>query len=211
VKVEEQRREVDLKKLTPAQARVEIAKDVIAQVEARQLLAAHGVYFLPGGEPTQADFDFIRSGARDMKGLLEELRASRKPCRVCAVGACLAAVVARENDFTVGDCATILDQATRLKRRLSPYFPEGMLALMEAAFEGRYQQPLVRVLENRAAVPTPNQYVEAIEFGRGADPDGGAPRRPDMEESIGAARRLLAIMRNIVENGGEFRPAAGSS
>src|SRR6478609_9377578 len=124
---------VDLRSLTPAQARVAIAKDVLEAIEAKRLIAMRGDYFLP--ENVRWQDDFYNGEARDMREFVLGEFAAKRRCKVCAIGACLVAVVARENDFMIGGETSARGQSRTAVRRLSQYFPQRMLALMEQAFE----------------------------------------------------------------------------
>lgn len=124
---------VDLSKLSRAKARVEIAKDVIAALDAE---------YIRTGPKTDTSYLTLRvqgmgseyeGQAFDLKELL-----SRKveDCQVCARGALLLAVVARDNEFRVEMSSSrnlrwLDDDVTRLM----PFFSDSELYSLETAFE----------------------------------------------------------------------------
>lgn len=159
------------------QARVTLAKDVIAQLNARRFVATLGSYVMTRG----ADADRLRSSKRadDAKTVFADLRA----CEVCAVGALFLATVERHNSVAIRDVSFSADGRhielfSEVDRAvLHRFFSPDQMALIESAFEGDLygDEDTVR---------------SAIKF-------GFAHRDADS--------RLRAIMANIIANG-EFVP-----
>jgi hypothetical protein len=104
---------IDLKSLPRNKARVEIAKDVLAALDAKRIIP--GMCYLEGIE----------------NGPLKPQIAQRN-CEVCAIGAVLVAVVARDNDF---DVDYYYDICLPMLARLSDFFSAEELRWMEAAYE----------------------------------------------------------------------------
>jgi hypothetical protein len=91
--------------MTPAQKRVRIAKDVIAQLDAKEIVAKNGVYFsLAGAKP----YDSVDSICDENAGAsVQELaRTEFLGCNVCAIGAGFIASVKRLNKLKVEDLLT---------------------------------------------------------------------------------------------------------
>jgi hypothetical protein len=154
---------------------VDIAKDVIRLVKAKKVVVSRGSYFQPLGS-----LDTARGFQRSLKNVLTG--KGQNSCQVCAMGAMLCAFVAKKNELKVGDIKsdqTIID-------KLSPYFSQAQLRLIETAFEGRF-------IENSYdALRSGQQHYKAATQMFYAYPD--------------PAKRLIAIMKNIIENGGKFNP-----
>lgn len=115
--------------------------------------------------------------ADDNVSLQPFLQAGGRACHVCALGAMFISVVYAENKATVLDAY----ESDRIKRVLSPYISEQQLKLIEHAFECRCLR-----LHKEESVQV------AMIFGQRYWDDD---------------KRLRAIMQNMIDNGGEFRPS----
>ena len=165
--------------LTPAQQRIAIAKDVIASVRSGQYEASPGTYFSTFGIPDDAVGKELQTFLK--KGV---------ECNVCVLGACFASKVKIANNYKLRshadfrgevDFDRINDEA---RFKLGSVFPVRHRDLMESAFE----QSDMHESDDSADY---DRIQEAIEFGnRYADP----------------AERMIAIMTNIIHNGGTFEP-----
>ncbi len=141
-------KKIDLSKLTKAQARVEIAKDVIAGIKADKFRATH----------TYADLDLmgdVGERAREVYDKLTEtwdgeeqsyskkvdwmavLNLPKASCDVCAIGACFAATVRRENKFSA---PTTSVEREDVVKRMRNYFSPGQLDKLESAYESGYAE-----------------------------------------------------------------------
>lgn len=170
------RREKKFKAATMAERRVMIARDVLAQLRAQKIQARCGIYY-------QAPIGFTSDGE-------QQLRDVAPVCTACAKGALFACKVSFVNNITVGQSRSRWDfdmaevQNTQICAYLRPEFSRTQLALVEWAFE----------VGAGVSCPTGISQVtlnKAVAFGM-AHQD--------------SALRLRAIMRNIIENGGTFRP-----
>jgi hypothetical protein len=120
-----------LKKPLTAQAkrRVQLAKDVLMQLEAKKMKASPGTFCHIAGV----------SKMKASTQLQKVLQA--KPCEVCAKGALFVADVLRHNDFTVHDGgfddSSMVNHisVSALHDRLNETFPETMADDIESAFE----------------------------------------------------------------------------
>lgn len=115
---------IDLGAMSPADARREIARDVIAAVKAGMIRVDH-VYF--------------NAHTSQMDGLLVDVQKAvrGKSCNACAIGACLYAVVTREDrlEARVGYSGVIAIRRAEIVARLEGYFDSFQLRLMENAYE----------------------------------------------------------------------------
>ena len=113
------KKRLDLKKMPKAQARVEIAKDVIAAVKAQRLVPTRGHYVV---------FD------EPVTGELRQELANIKSCQVCALGALMVAKVARTNKCDLfNEISLSRDETTS---HLIEFFSDDELDEIEQAFEG---------------------------------------------------------------------------
>lgn len=161
------------KKAAPKKVRITasvIARDVLALLEKKKVLACAGTYFSPN-----------RDHGKEM-ALQPILEQKTYRCNVCALGAMFVALVVRVNDATVGD-ATGWDNDDTMRKKLAPYIGLRQIRLIEAAFESEAGYASSSVISAEA------ERAEA--FGAGF-----RSSRP----------RLEAICKNMLANGGEFKP-----
>lgn len=125
-------------------------------------------------------FDYTDIG-RDMQSMLPRLFRYRKKCRVCALGACMLSHVKLYDKFNLPGAAAVWDHSFR--DNLVSAMGERNTCLIETAFE------------KASIVYFPDEAAEhnAIAFGRQYKND---------------ADRLVAIMKAVIKNKGEFIPEA---
>ena len=177
--------------LSDEQKRIEIAKDVIAALKAKKLSAGQMVYV----NNTNIDDIIRQDGSQQLQPLLIE---TQKECQVCAKGALFVCDVIRRNEFKVSKSVTSIDSDIILQKL--EYFSESQLNLIETAFEGdtKQEEGLVELDEEGDAKYDENFDViyipvvkQAIKFSKRFTND---------------TNRMIAIMKNIIENNGEFKP-----
>jgi hypothetical protein len=151
-------------KLTPAQKRVLIAKDVIAQLRAKTLKAERGTYvaIIPKQGKYENVFKTSDVGNVDVSDVLKK-RVKR--CNVCAVGSVFIAHAIRFNRLPVDDELAAhgnLSYAARgckLSDRNYTAFPAFMLREMENEFELSHDisahEKLVQIMEREVAFLPP--------------------------------------------------------
>lgn len=209
------------RKMTPEQQRVRIARDVIDQLEAGALVAQQGTYLavddrddlhpailLEEAEDLRDRADSVygymdaqeRSNARRRAARLEA-KAERVgaeqlcdalegvTCTVCGIGAAFVAAVKRGDDFKVNDFTNGFGDDDAMRDYLRKYFTANDVALIECAFE---RSPGFAHYGGSTLDETSPQVIRAVAFGNGY-PDSSSDR-------------LRAIMQNIINNGGAFRP-----
>ena len=216
------------RKLTPSKKRVTIAQDVIDQIKAGQLIAQASIYLTSHG-PTDAieeigllmekiedvESGFSSSSENEEKLKEEADRAAEKieeigkaqvcdllegaECTVCGIGAAFVAAVKRADDLELKDllnntrCSWDLQyhpeefsDSAAMRRYLRKYFLRRDIALIECAFEQS------NGFARHEGVGCNDPEVDrAVSFGVKFSEDED---------------RLLAIMQNIVDNKGRFRP-----
>lgn len=167
------------KKLTQAEKRVAVAKDAIAQLLLGSFNASPGVY--------------VRAKGVDK---VEALCGIDVPqCEVCAIGSLLVSsfrVAGDQNVLTAGSNDPWRGTNPRVSANYDTgsgsvaAFTEPMLRRMEATFEGSICS--WDTFENLADIDT-DYPVDELRFVLDAD------------------ARLFAILENVIENGGTFKPA----
>ncbi len=117
-----EKRNKDFKKLSKAEKRVAIAKDVIAALKAKKYIAETGDYL-----------DINYSSDNYDSNINQELLCSNDiTCKVCAVGALFTSKVIISNNFD----SDYVPSDDVMRDELSAYFSKNQLYLIEAAFEG---------------------------------------------------------------------------
>lgn len=170
----------------PRQARVAIARDVIKRIQAEKLRVRQGAYV-----------------SEAIKTELEPTLASlEQNCEVCGLGACLLSYARLYNKFPLEEVVNVLkydgglDRSIWVEPRLRVVFGRKQMDLIESAFE---QMMITRFEEwEDIGLDTDFYYEEAYALCRTAVQFGKRFRAN--------ADRLLAIMQNVVDHKGEFRP-----
>lgn len=173
----------NFKKLTPAQKRVRIAKDVLAQLENGKIVPAAGNYF---------DFYEILNNLEieeDSKEQLCDVLNKADNCEVCALGAIFVSAVKRMDKITVdcyskhngwGDGERFRKEEILMRIYLRSFFDTSQLRMIENAFEQRH-------------IHNNEKYEELFQISVFMYP-----------KNMGPKSRMQAIMRNIIDNKGEF-------
>ena len=165
------------KPLTLSQLRVEIAKDVIAQIKMKTFEVSPGNYITTSLEFRKSLMDIeIDSLPRGFK---------IKNCEACAIGATFISVFNKNNALSTNDLKDVISDDNEMVAYLSKPenggFSSGQLRLMEIAFEGR------EVCESH------RDTRKALEFYQ-------------KHGVLGSGKLLIAIMKNVIKNKGEFIP-----
>ncbi len=183
-------------RLSGAGKRVMVAKDVIRSLQLKKLIATMGTYgsynnnypYTKQGEPAKNFTKLKTVMAKDTEELGDVLKRQLRRCEACAVGSLFVSTVLRADKLGVekaygcsysGSTQRIGNSPNvdTLKAYLLGFFTQGQLNLIEIAFEG--------------------WDIEEDEPG---------PAKAFGEKYKTPHSRMIAIMRNIVKNKGEFRP-----
>lgn len=165
------------KRLTNAEKRVAIAKDVLENLD--RLKVRQGNYIC-GTLLEEVD---PKDNAQ------EKVKAIQAYCTVCALGACLLSHIRLWDRVMMGEIAGTYPtlylnvQYAGTTAPLKRYFTQRQLNLIESAFEMR---PM-----NKEHAASDEEIAQAKFFGLGY---------------INSQNRLKAIMENIIENEGTFKP-----
>lgn len=183
------------KDLTRAEQRVAIARDVIAQLNARAILATPGIYFeFPKdalGEREHGDWGIgDKEPTLAGKALCDVLTNAAEPCQVCALGAVFVSAACAAGDYAIkgvelstGDIFAERPTQGAMHRYLGGFFDEEQLELMENAFEAT----------NINGSYDDDDFITT--YGVAAD----------MFENVeDPTERLRLVMQNVVDNGGTF-------
>jgi len=163
--------------LTPAKKRIQIAKDVLAQLDAKVIEAQAGTYFLI--ENLDEKFN-----NKEFIELQKILVGTNSACQCCAKGALFAAKVRNYNDCKVdvhGESVAVSEGTMR--RNLAEIFDQYQYNLIENAFEVNSGMNLHDdKRKNRKLIRAGYMY-----------------RDVDGDET-----RMRMIMQNIIKNRGTF-------
>jgi hypothetical protein len=187
-------------KMTPAEKRVRIAKDVVVMLDEEKLHARTGSYLRFEDDSENSDvWDTVRNSpdSKQVHEILEPLES----CTVCGIGAAFVATVLRADNLTLGDmtvdgCGSAqtghLTNDQPMRKYLETFFTQQQLALIECAFEQDFgfRERLNGTCYKNVA--TKKDATKAARLGE----------RYDEHDD-----RLRAIFNNIIANHGEFVPA----
>lgn len=188
--------------MTPAERRVVLAQDVIAHINAKRLLHVHDnqCYVNVSVDLTDAEKDRERRwlDALPRKETISRriVRRLMKRCDVCARGALMLARIDRFNSMKIRDLhigqfgvGSMEVMSGDTVKALAGAFTKSQLGLIEAAFELR-----------SPCVIHSNFFDTWIDWvgGKNAVEFGGDHKDP--------TSRLIAIMQNIIDHDGEFKP-----
>lgn len=173
-------------KLSKPQKRVEIAKDVIAQIKAEKYAATFGEYI------STYDLSDIMDNSVNKRSLQPLLLTKNYSCSVCQKGALFLSTVRKRNKFLVRTSYDIPSSSDSIETEISDIFTKNQLDLMEVAFEleicgGATDNPY---LDNGFRNPT-KIAQKAIDFG---------------EKYDYSKDRMIAICQNLINNNGTFKP-----
>lgn len=152
------------KETDAAAERVQIARDVIAQLAAKRIIAAGGSYIRWAGFRNQQAI-----GDMDAK-----VQPPPPNCKVCAIGAVFVCALDRHNELRLRDTNGSTPDDDNMLRYLARWFDEYQLRLMECAFEGS---------DVSDALPDDDAYA-AVEFGEQHEHDADALMRAIMNNVI---------------------------
>lgn len=176
---------------------VDIAKDVIRLLDRKQIKSSNDV---PSCYVDSEQFIYHKPMAKP-RSLQRAIKLkSYRPCQVCALGALFVSYVDQANGVMTNEP---LNDLRTIYAKLRPYFSDKQLALIETAFE-------TRVMRNRDELdPAKTGSFLSI-------PDSDTPYGGNYAVAQKAARfgmqfekredRIRAIMKNIIDNDGKFRP-----
>lgn len=169
--------------------RIEIAKDVLAQLLSGFLVPKTGVYL-------NLDFEFPVPNSSQLQAVLENVPS----CTVCGIGGVFVCAVRKANDIMVSSIRSDWDSSYEIEARgegikdyLARFFSPTQVLQIEQAFE-RW------TLSGRDNY-RPNEYGVIQHQNRGGKAGHFAGDIPD------AGTRMRLIMENIVANNGTFRPS----
>lgn len=168
-------------RMSKAEKRVAIAKDVIKHIKAAKFKATKGTYLDAG--------DVYRSGEELQKIILDA-----PTCKVCAIGAVFAADVIKRDNFILTDTCTKCIDSDEMKAKTS-YFSKDTLHTMEVAFEKKI---ITDGVCGEGKYTAQGYRISYTELGKRAIAFGKNYRK--------SQDRLMAIMQNIIKNKGEFKP-----
>lgn len=189
------------KNATKAQKRVLIAKDVLEWLDVNLIRPENGSYVRRSDYKKDIDYDYEKHDKTQLnKTILEG--GSRNSCYVCGVGALFVGAVMRYDNICNGDfngnCSDInigigglIEFDDELVDYLSKYFTRRQIALVEVAFEVEDYFDSDEPFNSSFACLSDEAASKASNFGM------------QYKEN---KQRLIAIMKNIIKNDGQFIP-----
>lgn len=186
----------EYKRMSAAQKRVAIAKDVIAQINCEAYQPTAGTYV------SLAPSDKAKSDGKSLQDLWNKptdqmLDEGMLQCSVCAKGAMFMSHIRKDSDSCKVGQAQDGQHEPNIEERLTDVFSEKQLDLIEAAFEqsGSYYA-------NNHAETSEKYSEDKGEYytGRAGKAEKFGERYSEDQE------RLVGIMRNIIRNDGTFVP-----
>jgi len=144
----------------------------------KMIVASGTTYYEP-----PYDQDYIE----DCVSAQDHIDGLTKNCTVCALGACLLSYVRLYNDVKIWELRRGI--LSTLNNTVKKIFGMKQMQLIESAFEG--QQPMISDFSEQELSDA--EVDAAINFG---------------ERYVKSKSKLRAIMKNIIANGGVFKPGA---
>lgn len=162
-------------KMSPAEKRVQIARDVIAQLAAKRLIATTGTWLANGDEGDLFTKEDVHKNPE-----LQKILKRQKECTGCALGGMFMCAVERADELRLGD----LDRDSRDYRQMQ----DGSVFKYMEKFFSREQL---------------DEIEAAFEQGEGFVDDSNVASGW-LSEVDDANERMRLIMENIVANKGKF-------
>lgn len=197
------------KAASPAQKRVLIAKDVIAQIKANRYAAKTGTWVaLYNKNAKKIDFGPYSAASRknaQVQSLF--LSGDVAKCECCALGGVMMSCTLYNNnqtlaDFYEYDCdvGAVVGYGDKFSNGLHRVFSRQQLALIECAFEGGRGGFFVSLNPTSTCTPVVDPLLQNV-------PRDTLARAIDYAKKYATPeKRMIAIMQNIIKNDGTFKP-----
>ncbi len=186
-------------KLSKANQRVAIAKDILSRISTKQLVGESGVWVnVPSAPEYKRDVCGNILNYDAIVDLQEQLNKGVS-CECCALGAAMCGLAFYEDKIKVENQRS--DYEDEVEKRLRQIFGKKQLELIETAFElgsGALAEDVYEEdgegdekLDDSGDPIVKPRYRAAVAFG---------------ERYLDDNKRLKAIWSNVLENGGTFKP-----
>lgn len=176
--------------LSPADKRVAIARDVLAQLSTKRLVPRTGVW-LAGANMEKL---YTKSDV-DKNPELQSLLATKKECTGCALGGMFLCAVEAADDLKLGELSDVKNYQRQMK--LSP--EKRVYSYIDGGVEGEDAFKYLRKFFSQAQLEA---IESAFERGNGSETHESAAFADDEERS---SERMRLIMENIIANKGTFK------
>lgn len=164
--------------MTAQEKRISLAKDVIAQLEAKCITAMNSQY-------CNIQFAEELDETLQVNQVLDKVTS----CDVCLKGALFITDVINRNHCTIGEVGNEKVSWNRvISKRFADVFTQDQLDLMEVAFEGD-------IVQEGDYLGT---WIEPTDIGQAALDFYDSNKNPDI--------MIIEILQNLIENDGEFIP-----
>lgn len=193
-----QERNALFKAAAKAEKRVMIAQDVLEQLKLANIQSTQGTYFKPQ-IISYGEIPISKTKKRRIE--LQEILPEIGVCNVCALGALFYSTISINNHFKLdvekgwGDDNHVeAPDDDLLKLRLGKLFSQSQMCMIESAFEGRN---FFSSYEDNFTKAEIKKYQES-------DFDAASYFQKGSVIFNSPTEVLIAIMNNIIENGGTF-------
>ena len=186
------RRNEQFAKLSPSEKRVQIARDVIAQLASKKLIATAGVW-LTG---TDGDNLFDEKDV-ERNPELQEILSKQESCEGCALGGMFMCAVERHDKLKLTDLEVVKDY----KQAVKDIGDDANLDSGEAS-----EDDATHYLKKFFSEAQLNDIEAAFERGGGAK-SGSNSAQNFADEVDDDGERMRLIMENIIVNKGKFVPS----
>ena len=172
-------------KLTKAEIRIAIAKDVIAQIKAKKYKPTQGTWV---ADENQSYDQWLYDNALDCKVDVRDYTNNIKKCNVCALGSLFVSAVNKYNNVYGTYWSVSAEEVFNIDNEYSEspllrYFTLNQLQLIEFTFERGLG--VIGLEDDHPMVEKANTFF--LKYSKSKD-------------------RLVAIMKNIIKNKGTFKP-----
>jgi hypothetical protein len=181
-------------RLSRAEKRMTIAKDVIAQIKRGKYIAEKGTYISDITTPKLEDSWGSKVEGFEEKDVQKNF-SKIQSCTVCALGACLMSSTKFANQLVFEDVDSVdadsMVKNEKVNKLFKSLFSPEQLFLIEEAFEGDNEGCSSRVGKMMGARVPKKLLKKSVKF---------------FDESGEDEHRLISIMKNIIKNKGTFKP-----
>lgn len=195
----------EFQKASPSRKRILIAKDVIKHIQSGKIEPKATIYY-KAVDPEFSNYEDVFDEFQEYKKQCElpkgidAQQILKKPtveCQACALGSMFISDIIRNDAFSVKKMDGERDSAAK---RLSKHFSQLQLDMIEMAFEGR------NIGDNDKLSDRNSLFGGWTDLGAKCVAFYNQFPKDRFGQDSNATKRLVAIMNNIIENKGEFKP-----
>lgn len=189
-------------KMSPVEKRMQIARDVLFQLDSGKLIAAHRLWL---GANESDDVSFISDNEIKKNVELQDILSKRKECYGCALGGMFMCAVERANKLKVNKLSLNTNTSKNtihgndVFSYMKKFFSNKQLFLIEIAFEGGDGACYTN---GDSSITTNDDHLLSVNM----DDYEGSDASRFVSYVEDPSEKMRLIMENIVANKGTFRP-----